>query len=137
MKIAYIAHPISGDVSGNLEKIYKIIRKINMEEPDIVPFAPYVSDLLSLDDNIPEERARGFANNKVFFEKGIVEELRLYGVIKSHGMLEEENWCKEFNIPVRSYILPELASYEECTVVSNSVFKDLIDKADKYDKTRY
>jgi hypothetical protein len=120
MRIVYIAHPISGDVKGNLRKIYSIIRKINMEEPDIVPFAPYVSDLLSLDDNIPEERARGFDNNKAFFEKGIVEELRLYGVRRSYGMLEEEKWCREFNIPVRSYILPEWAACEECAICTIS-----------------
>ena len=35
MKVVYIAHPISGDIQGNLEKIRQIARIINLTEPDI------------------------------------------------------------------------------------------------------
>lgn len=42
MKTAYIAHPVSGDVKGNVEKIIAIVRHINLTEPDIVPFVPPV-----------------------------------------------------------------------------------------------
>jgi hypothetical protein len=31
MTIAYIAHPISGDVEANLADICRIVRKINLE----------------------------------------------------------------------------------------------------------
>jgi hypothetical protein len=33
MIVAYICHPISGDIHGNLKKIVAIARKINLEEP--------------------------------------------------------------------------------------------------------
>lgn len=89
MKIAFIAHQLSGDIEGNLKKITEICRKINLEEPDTVPFAPYFSDLYSLDDNIPEERARGIRNDMEFFERHVIDELRLYGDRVSSGMADE------------------------------------------------
>jgi hypothetical protein len=45
MKIVYIAHPISGDIKGNLEKIRLIVRGLNLENIDIVPFAPVLAGL--------------------------------------------------------------------------------------------
>ena len=50
MKIAYIAHPISGDVKENIKKIINIIRTVNLEEPLTVPFAPYIPDCIALND---------------------------------------------------------------------------------------
>jgi len=55
MRICYIAHPISGDVKGNIKKVIKIVREINLAHPDVVPFVPYLSDLYALDDNNPDE----------------------------------------------------------------------------------
>ena len=67
MKIVYIAHPIGGDVENNLEKVRQIVRKLNLERQDIVPFAPYWLDCHALDDNNPQERERGIKNDKTFF----------------------------------------------------------------------
>lgn len=89
MKIAYIAHPISGDVAGNLEKIRLIGREINLTEPDTVPFAPYWFDCHCLDDNKPAERERGIRNDKALLEAGFVDEIRLYGDRISTGMRQE------------------------------------------------
>lgn len=89
MKIAYIAHPISGNVSDNLDAIRDIARHINLYEPDVVPFAPYYLDCHCLDDSVPEERERGIKNNVALLKKGFVDELRLYGPRISKGMLEE------------------------------------------------
>lgn len=89
MKIAYIAHPISGDVEGNLAKIRKIVRAINIEEPDTVPFVPYYADCVSMDDSDPTERARGIKNDEAILRSGIVNELRLYGSRVSSGMCAE------------------------------------------------
>ncbi|MBT12081.1 MAG: DUF4406 domain-containing protein [Oceanospirillaceae bacterium] len=89
MKIAYIAHPISGDVKGNLEKIAKIAREINLNEPDVVPFANYFLDCHALDDSKPEERKRGIKNNTHILRSGFVDELRLYGDRISDGMMAE------------------------------------------------
>jgi hypothetical protein len=89
MKIAYIAHPIGGDVKANLKRIEEIGRKINIEEPNVVPFAPYFFDCHAMDDGVPEERLRGIKNARALFRKGFIDEVRLYGDRISKGMMDE------------------------------------------------
>ncbi|MCK9452843.1 MAG: hypothetical protein M0Q90_14205 [Bacteroidales bacterium] len=101
MKIAYIAHPISGDVAGNLKRIEAIGRKINNEEPDTVPFANYFFDCYTLSDDIPAERARGIKNNNALMRKGFIDELRLYGNTISPGMIHEIEIALQLNIIIR------------------------------------
>lgn len=101
MKVAYIAHPISGDVKGNLKLIESIGRKINIEEPDTVPFAPYFFDCHCLDDDIHKERVRGILNNRELFKKGFIDELRLYGNRISSGMMHEISLAKELGIEIK------------------------------------
>lgn len=100
MKIAYIAHPIGGDVEANLERIRKIVREINLYFPEVVPFAPYWLDCHALDDNIPEERERGIKNDKELFNRGFIDELWLYGPKISGGMKAEIQLAKDLGIPV-------------------------------------
>lgn len=101
MRIAYIAHPISGDIKGNLEKIKQIIREINLTEPDILPFAHYWVDCHALDDNNPAERERGIKNDKEFFNRKSFDELRLYGEKISGGMRAEIDLALLNNIPIK------------------------------------
>lgn len=89
MIIAYIAHPISGNVPANLEDLRRINRLVNENYPNVVPFMPYYADCISLDDSIPAERERGIANDKAIFESGIIEELWITGDRISAGMIEE------------------------------------------------
>lgn len=89
MKVAYIAHPINGDVKGNLKKVAQIAREINLNEPDVIPFAPYFLDCHALDDSNPEERKRGIKNDNYFLKNGFIDELRLYGDRISDGMMAE------------------------------------------------
>ena len=103
MKICYIAHAIGGDVENNLEDLKRIIRKINIEQPDVVPFAPYFSDVVSLNDNIPEERERGFKNNFKILSSGVVDELWLTGNRISNGMEAEKLHAEIMGIPVMDY----------------------------------
>jgi len=100
MKIAYIAHPISGDIEGNLERIKKIGRKINLEEPNVVPFAHYYFDCHALDDDVPEERERGIKNDIALMKKGFIDEVRLYGDRISSGMRHEVELAHELGIKV-------------------------------------
>ena len=65
MIVAYIAHPIGGDVINNLKKIEAIGRQINLSEPNVIPFAHYYFDCNTLDDNNQEERERGIKNDIV------------------------------------------------------------------------
>ena len=100
MRIAYIAHPIGGDVENNLEKIREIVRRINLEEPEVVPFAPYWLDCHALDDNCPVERARGIKNDQEIMERGFIDEVRLYGNRISTGMSHEVDLAIELGIKV-------------------------------------
>lgn len=101
MKIAYIAHPVSGDIAGNIEKIKQIVRNINLTEPDTVPFVPYYSDLHALNDNVPEERKRGIENNTALFKAGVIDEIRLYGDFISAGMAQECLLAAENGITIK------------------------------------
>lgn len=100
MKVAYIAHPIGGDVKNNIDSVLKIIRQVNLAEPDVVPFAPYIPDCLALDGNNPDERARGIRNDHALFRKVQIDELRLYGSRISSGMIDEIKQAYKLGIPV-------------------------------------
>ena len=102
MRIVYICHPISGDIYQNHLKVRKIIRDLNMSNPDIVPFAPYLIDLLCMDDCIPEERARGIRNDEALFRAKFIDEVWLYGDRISIGMQHEIELANELGIPVIS-----------------------------------
>lgn len=100
MKIAYIAHPIGGNIEENLADLRRIIRIINLQHPGTVPFCPYYADIVSLDDNIPSERKRGIANDVAILRSGIVQELWLTGPRISTGMQLEKECAEELGIPV-------------------------------------
>lgn len=84
--IAYICHPVAGDVKGNLDKIRHIIKWINTVEPNIVPFAPYYSDVVSLDDSNPDDRMRGLKNCQAVILSECIDQIRVYGPIMTVGM---------------------------------------------------
>lgn len=104
MKIVYIAHPISGDIEGNLADLRRIVRKINLEFPDVVPFVPYYADIVSLDDIIPEERERGIKNDIAILKSGCVAKVWLTGERISNGMAAEKDLASEIGIPVYDFI---------------------------------
>jgi len=78
MKIAYIAHPISGDIKGNLKRIEVIGRQININEPEVIPFPHYA-----------------------LMRIGFIDEIRLYGDRISAGMSHEVNLAMELGIDVK------------------------------------
>ena len=98
MKVAYIAHPVGND-KRNIDRILDIVRKINLEEPQTVPFAPYIADLMCM-SNVGEERERGIRNDHCLIRKGFIDEVRLYGDHISMGMLEELMLALDLGIPV-------------------------------------
>lgn len=113
MRVAYIAHPISGDVAGNIKKVKAIMQKIAREEPGVVPFAPYLTALEILDEDSPEQREQGISWNREFFRAEVIDELRVYGDIISSGVKEEITWAEEEDIPV--YYMNELRLTREYT----------------------
>lgn len=102
-KIVYIAHPISNDVKANIGKILKIVQEINLTEKNVIPFAPYIVDVMALDDNDPEQRKRGISNNLAYFQSGIIKEVRVYGDYISKGVAEEIALARQLNIQVAYY----------------------------------
>jgi hypothetical protein len=99
-KIVYIAHPVAGDIMGNIEKIMAIVRQINLSGKNVIPFAPYLQDLLALDDHKPDERAIGIRNSIAIIKSGIIDELWIYGPIISGGMRGEIELAYELDIPI-------------------------------------
>ena len=100
MKIVYIAHPVGGDVKGNIKKIVEIGREINMNNQGVVPIAPYIFDLLCLNDDVQEERARGMANGEALFLRKFIDEVWVYGDRISSGVRSEILMARELGIPV-------------------------------------
>lgn len=113
MKVAYIAHPISGDSDGNIQKILKIVRYINRHSCDYVPFAPYIVDCLALDDSIQEERERGIENDIALFNKGFIDEVWLYGDRISTGMSREIELAHKLNISVKPMTKATKGAYND------------------------
>lgn len=114
-KIVYIAHPIGGDIESNLIDLRRILRIINLNihpmkgcvEYDfagIIPCAPYYADIVSLNDSIPEERARGIENDKALIETGMFHELWLTGNKVSFGMSCEVIMFEKLGLPVKNYV---------------------------------
>jgi hypothetical protein len=101
--MVYIAHPISGDIANNKEKVRKICEKIHKSSDKIIPLAPYLVPLSYLDDDIPEERHMGIEANKAMFRRGGFDELWLCGEKISDGMKEEVELCVELDVPVVCY----------------------------------
>lgn len=101
MKVAYIAHPIGGDVAANLRRIRWIVRLINLKNKSIVPFVPYYADCLALKDEIESERIRGIANDLALMSKGFIDYLWLYGPRISKGMRHEIAVASKYDIKVQ------------------------------------
>lgn len=101
-KIVYIAHPIGGDVEGNIDKILAIVRNINLTMPNVVAMAPYIVDCLAMDDSVPNERWIGIDKNHALIRSGIFDAIWLYGNRVSEGMKGEIILFKQLNIPVIS-----------------------------------
>lgn len=100
MVVAYLAHPIGGQVLQNLEKVKSIARQINLQEPDTVPFVPYFIDCHCLDDGVIVERLRGIKNNVELMQRGFIDELRLYGDKISSGMQAEIQLAHKLGIKI-------------------------------------
>lgn len=100
-KIIYIAHPIGGDVKGNLLEISRIYNHLSIEDK-IIPFVPYYATVLSLDDTVPVLRDIGFSHNEALFKSGIIDEVWLYGKRITEGMRVEIDWANELKIAVLS-----------------------------------
>ncbi|MBI1755163.1 DUF4406 domain-containing protein [Candidatus Azambacteria bacterium] len=99
-KTVFVAHPISGDIKGNVKEVLEICRKIHTEH--IIPLAPYLVSLQYLNDEVHEERRLGIEANLECFRRKMIDELWLFGDFISPGMLEEIKIARSisYRIPV-------------------------------------
>ncbi len=124
-KIIYLAHPISGDIEGNLADIVRILRVINTNSiylrscyfpseddqigilssnfSNIIPICPYYADILALDDNDPLQRKRGIENDTALILTGVFNECWLTGNKISFGMQEEIKLFRSLGTPILDY----------------------------------
>ena len=98
VKMIFVAHPIGGDVKGNVKKVLKICAEIHTR--NIIPVAPYLISLQYLNDEVIEDRELGMAANHECFYRGYIDELWLYGDRISSGMIEEIKLAREMGIPI-------------------------------------
>lgn len=99
-KLVFIAHPISGDVPGNIRKVLKICKVLHSK--NIIPVVPYLVSLQYLNDDLLEDRALGIEANHECFHRGFVDELWLFGDRISAGMREEVLLALRYEIPIHA-----------------------------------
>lgn len=99
-KIVYIAHPIGGKVTENINSVLNIVKILSIENK-VIPFAPYIVDVLALDDTDKDQRSIGFSHNEHLFKSGIIDEVWLYGGRISSGMQQEIDWANEMGIEIK------------------------------------
>lgn len=88
--VYYLAHPVSGDVDGNIKCALKWLAHLRRTEQSVTFVAPWIAGLLSgEDDNDPTARERGLQDCEATAAKldGIV----LVGGRVSSGMARERD----------------------------------------------
>lgn len=109
MKVVFIAHPIADrtyadgtrkTVQEHVEDIIDIVIEINLSMPDVVPFVPYIADVIALNDANEEQRNRGIKNGMELFERKVFDEVWVYGKELSTGVRNEVEKAMELGIPV-------------------------------------
>lgn len=101
-KLVFVAHPLSGDVTGNLILAKTWLRWLINENPDCsfcLGWAPYCE---VLDDDDPEHRERGIRDGMEMLSR--CDELWMVGSRLSNGMADERDKAIALGLPVYSYV---------------------------------
>ena len=115
LTVDYIAHPISGDIIGNITKVLAISRQLHFEE-GVIPSVPYASFLLYLDDTAQEERMMGVVGDKAIIARA-ADGIQIFGPKLSFGVKEEAKFLKELG---RRVTLRNPALEEELSTLLNN-----------------
>lgn len=97
MKVIYMAHPLSGDIAGNLERAKAWLRWIE-EHHNVAVVASWITECEVWDDNNPDHRAAGLARDLAVLVR--CDELWLVGPRISSGMRAEAEVAIGRGIPV-------------------------------------
>ncbi len=99
MKVVYMAHPVSGDVKGNIERAKRWVRYIEERFPEIAVVASWITECEIWDDDDPEQRAAGFRRDLAILSR--CDELWLTGSHVSTGMGIERSHAIEQGLRIR------------------------------------
>lgn len=97
-KVVFIAHPVGGDIAGNVKKVLAICERVHKDGH--IPVAPYLVSLQYLNDAVTEDRDLGIEANLVCFRRRFIDELWLFGERISEGMKEEVMFAVKLKIPI-------------------------------------
>jgi len=100
--LIYIAHPVRGDVQGNIERVLRWYRWLTTTQPGPVYCIPWLPDVIVFNDANEAERAAGMARNICHLERcgGIA----LVGGMLSSGMRAERDEMLRLGRPVVDYL---------------------------------
>ncbi len=98
VKTVFIAHAISGDVAGNLEKVAKICKAIH--STTILPVFPSFTWRQYLGQDDAKTIYLAGLVNEEYFRRFMIDELWLYGSTLSSGMQKEIKLAISYDIPV-------------------------------------
>lgn len=99
MTIAYLAHPLAGDVPGNLARAKRWLRWAITYHPQHLVLAPWIVEAELFDESDPDQRAAAMRRCKQFVMR--CGELWLVGGRVSAGMAEEREIAELAGVVVR------------------------------------
>ena len=84
LRVVYLAHPVSGDVPGNLARARRWLAWAIAAHADVAPIAPWITQCEVQDDAHEKQRARGLRDDCAVVAR--CDELWLVGGRISAGM---------------------------------------------------
>lgn len=85
-KMVFVAHPMSGDIEGNTQKVIEICLRIHSSR--VIPVFPSLVWRRYLGNSKRDKRLERSVN-KEYFRRGFIDELWLYGDRITDGMKRE------------------------------------------------
>lgn len=102
MKVIYLAHPVSGDVPGNLAEARRWIRWLYDHVPGIAIVATWITECEVFDEGNPEHRKLGLRHDLAVLER--CNAILLVGPKLSTGMQAELLHAEAFRLHILTFI---------------------------------
>lgn len=97
-RVVFVAHPVSGDVPGNLARARRWRRWV-IDECRMVPVMDWILHCEQYDDGDPQQRTDGLEQNRSLIRR--CQEVWLVGGRISQGMAAEAGYANTSCVPVR------------------------------------